>query len=132
MTTQAHQRPPEQLAKELWFYSLERRAQTVVLRRTTIALSVAAVLFIFAAAMQPLATAGALGLVAAVGTLETAIFVRAEAQKKSVLAQLRAGGNPQRVDAVGQRFANRAVLFVALGVAIVVAAISILVINQLA
>ena len=132
MSPEAHERAPESLAKEIWFYSLERRAQSATLRRVTTALTVIAVALMIGALLQRYAVVGAIAAVAAVITLEVAGFRRGEAQKKSILAQLRAGENPQLVDAVGAAAPNRSVLLVALVVAVVAAATTLLVIGQLA
>ena len=131
MSPEAHERAPESLAKEIWFYSLERRAQSATLRRVTTALTVIAVALMIGALLQRYAVVGAIAAVAAVITLEVAGFRRGEAQKKSILAQLRAGENPQHVDAVGAAAPNRSVLLVALVVAVVAAATTLLVIGQL-
>ena len=128
----SHERAPESLAKEIWFYSLERRAQSATLRRVTTALTVIAVALMIGALLQRYAVVGAIAVVAAVITLEVAGFRRGEAQKKSILAQLQAGENPQLVDAVGAAAPNRSVLLVALVVAVVAAATTLLVIGQLA
>jgi len=132
MSPEAHERAPESLAKEIWFYSLERRAQSATLRRVTTALTVIAVALMIGALLQRYAVVGAIAAVAAVITLEVAGFRRGEAQKKSILAQLQAGENPQLVDAVGAAAPNRSVLLVALVVAVVAAATTLLVIGQLA
>ena len=132
MSPEAHERAPESLAKEIWFYSLERRAQSATLRRVTTALTVIAVALMIGALLQRYAVVGAIAAVAAVITLEVAGFRRGETQKKSILAQLQAGENPQLVDAVGAAAPNRSVLLVALVVAVVAAATTLLVIGQLA
>ena len=120
-----HERPPEQLSKEIWFYSLERRRQSTVLRRVNIVLIVAAVVLAF------VLLAAALAAAAAVVTIEVAAYMRGQGQKAAILAQLRAGANPQLVDAVGTALPNRSVLLLALAVAAVVAALSLLIIGQL-
>lgn len=121
----SHERPPEQLSKEIWFYSLERRRQSTVLRRVSIALTVVAIVLVF------VAIAGAIAAVAAAVTLEVAGYLRGQRQKAAILAQLRAGANPQLVDAVGTALPNRSVLLLALAVAAVVAALGLLIIGQL-
>lgn len=119
------ERPPEQLSKEIWFYSLERRRQSTVLRRVSIALTVLAIVLVF------VVLAAAIAAAAAVVTLEVAGYVRGQRQKAAILAQLRDGANPQLVDAVGTTLPNRSVLLLALAVAVVVAALSFLIIGQL-
>ena len=120
-----HERPPEQLSKEIWFYSLERRRQSTALRRVSIALAVIAVVLVFAV------LAAALAAVAAVVTLEGAGYLRGQRQRAAILAQLRDGTNPQLVDAVGAAYPNRAVILLALAVAVAVGLASLLVIGQL-
>ena len=132
MTAEPHERAPESLAKEIWFYSLERRAQSSALRRVTTALTVVAVVLVLAALIQLYALVGAIAAVAAVITLEVAGFVRGERQKKSILAQLNGGANPQLVDAVGSAYPNRTAMLVALALAVVAGATALLVIGQLA
>ena len=120
-----HVRPPEQLSKEIWFYSLERRRQSTVLRRVSIVLIVAAVVLAF------VLLAAALAAAAAVVTIEVAAYMRGQGQKAAILAQLRDGANPQLVDAVGTALPNRSVLLLALAVAVVVAT-PVLIIGQVA
>ena len=119
------ERPPEQLCKEIWFYSLERRRQSTVLRRVSIVLTVVAIVLVFVVLTAAIAAA------AAVVTLEVAGYLRGQRQKAAILAQLRAGANPQLVDAVGTIYPNRAVMLLALAVAVAVGLISLVVIGQL-
>ena len=126
-----HERAPESLAKEIWFYSLERRAQSATLRRVTTVLTVIAVVLLIGSLIQLYALAGAVAAVAAVVTLEVAGYLRGTRQKTSILVQLNAGANPQLVDATGTAYPNRSVILVAVAIAIVVALVTLLVIGQL-
>ena len=127
-----HQREPESLAREIWFYSLERRAQSTLLRRVATVFSVAAVIFLVVAMAKLAAAAGAIALVAAVFVLEFGAYVRGTRQKRSVLAQLQSGANTQTVDAVGQSLPNRTLIVLAVVVAAVVASIVLLVLVVIA
>lgn len=131
MTAEPHERAPESLAKEIWFYSLERRAQSAALRRVSTALTVIAVVLLLVSLIQLYAIAGAFAAVAAVVTLEVAGYLRGERQKRSILAQLQAGENPQLVDAVGSVYANRTVILVALAVAVAAGLATLLVVGVL-
>ena len=115
-----HQRPPEQLAKEIWFYSLPRRAQSTVLRRVSIALAAIAVVLLLVSMWQL-----ALAAFAAALTLEIAGRLRGARQKKSILAQLQGGANPQLVDAVVGGVGNRSLILIALAVAAAAAFLTI-------
>lgn len=126
-----HERAPESLAKEIWFYSLERRAQSTALRRATTAMTVVAVVLLLVSLIERHAVAGAIAAVAGVVTLEVAGYLRAERQKRAILAQLQAGANPQLVDAVGSDYPNRRVLLVALAVAAVAGLATFVVIGLL-
>jgi len=125
MTPEPHTRDPESLSNELWFYSLERRRQSTDLRRASIAVTVVAIVLVF------IVVAGSIAAVAAAVTIEVAAYLRGQRQKAAILAQLREGANPQLVDPVGSTLPNRSVLLLALAVAVVVAALSLLIIGQL-
>ena len=131
MSPEPHERAPESLAKEIWFYSLERRAQSTTLRRVTTLLTAVAVVLLLVSLVQLYAAAGAIAAVAAVITLEVAGYRRGERQKKSILAQLQAGENPQLVDVVGSTLPNRTVILVALAVAVVAGLVAFLIIGAL-
>ena len=126
-----HERAPESLAKEIWFYSLERRAQSATLRRLAIVLAAVAVLLLLGTAIQAYLIAGAVAAAAAAVTLEVAGVLRGGRQRAAILAQLHAGANPQLVDATGAAPSNRTVILVAVAVAIVGGLVSVLVIGQL-
>ena len=96
-----------------------------MLRRVSVVLIVAAVVLVF------VLLAGAIAAVAAAVTIEVAAYLRGQRQKAAILAQLRDGANPQLVDAVGSTLPNRSVLLLAFAVAVVVAALSLLIIGQL-
>jgi hypothetical protein len=132
MTTQARQRPPEELAPEIWFYSLERRAQTALLRRVTLAMAVTAGVAVIGAVTLPSSAAIAAGAVAAVIVIQAAALARARRQKTSILAQLQRGDNPQTIDTVGTSIPNRSVLLVALAAAVAVWVAGLLIIGALA
>jgi hypothetical protein len=130
VTSEQRQRPPEQLAKEIWFYSLQRRARSATLRRVSITVTVIAVLLAFGALLQLPTAAGALGAVATVLVLETAGYLRASRQKALILAQLREGANPQLVDSVGSAYPNRSVILVAAACGIAAGVVSALLMGQ--
>ena len=132
MSTEHHERAPESLAKEIWFYSLERRAQSAVLRRIGIVATALAVVLLLLALFSLPPLAAALGAVAAVVVLEAAGFVRAGRQRAAILAQLHDGANPQLVDAVGRSLPNRTVILAALAVAVVVGLVALLIIEVVA
>ena len=127
-----HERDPESLAKETWFYSLPRRAQSATLRRVTIVLTAVAVVLILAATIQLVLAAGAVAAVAGVVTLEVVGYLRGRRQRREILAQLAEGTSPQLLDAVGASLPNRLVIPIAFGIGVAAGAIALLVIAQFA
>jgi hypothetical protein len=105
-----HERDPQSLAKETWFYSLPRRSQSATLRRATIVLFAVAVVLILAATIQLVLAAGAVAAIAGVVTLEVAGYLRGRRQRRDILVQLAEGTNPQLLDAVGASLPNRLVI----------------------
>jgi hypothetical protein len=131
MNHEPHERAPESLAKEIWFYSLERRAQTTTLRRAAVALVVVALILLMAATIQVSAAAAAIGAVATAVTLGVGNYLRSGRQQKSILAQLEQGANPQLVDATGSALANRSIVLLAAAIGVVAAVIALLAIGLL-